>query len=133
MCPELVGPGHINLFLLFRKSFIKPNFLSLLILPFLLSIVPAQAQITTFSPTTTETVLSGVETSNIMRRVLQWQTPRLKPAKDWERGVMLAGITATYKATQDPIYRYAATAQGALNQWELGPRIPNADDQCVGQ
>jgi rhamnogalacturonyl hydrolase YesR len=108
----------------------------LLILPLLLSVASAEAQTTPFSPSEREimqTVVPGVGTRNIMRRVLQWQTPLLKPSKAWERGVMLAGITAAYKATQDPVYRYAAIAQGALNQWELGPRVRNADDQCVGQ
>ncbi|MES2461882.1 MAG: glycoside hydrolase family 88 protein [Armatimonadota bacterium] len=68
-----------------------------------------------------------------MRRVLNWQMPRLKPSKAWERGVLLAGITAAYGATRDPLFKDAAVSQGTTNQWQLGPRIRNADDQCVGQ
>ena len=103
------------------KQHFSATILSLLCLPLLLGTAPAKAQ------------RLRVGTRVVMRRVLMWQTPRLKPSKDWVRGVLLAGITTAYAATGDTLYKDAATAQGVTNQWQLGPKVRNADDQCVGQ
>lgn len=116
------------------KKRLRATILPLLTLSFLLGTGSAPAQTPDApTPATADTVRPRVGTRVILRRVLAWQTPRLKPAKDWERGVLLAGITAAYGATGDPAFKDAATAQGIANQWQLGPRVRNADDQCVGQ
>jgi rhamnogalacturonyl hydrolase YesR len=116
------------------KHYRRLSFWPLLILPLLLGTAPTHAQAPEPpAPTVSETAKPREGTWGIMRRVLAWQTPRLKASKAWERGVLLAGITAAYKQTNDPFFRYSAVAQGAVNDWEIGPRVRNADDQCVGQ
>ncbi|MFD1256923.1 glycoside hydrolase family 105 protein [Mucilaginibacter terrae] len=51
----------------------------------------------------------------------------------WIRGVFFTGVVATYEATGDSKYLSKAIAWGESNNWELGKKARNADDQVVSQ
>jgi unsaturated rhamnogalacturonyl hydrolase len=111
-----------------------PTTLALLCLPLVLTATAAYSQTqNSVVSMTAVTAAPRPGTRVILRRVLNWQMPRLKPAKGWERGVLLAGIANAYANTGDPIYKEAILAQGNTNDWQLGKRVRHADDQCVGQ
>lgn len=68
-----------------------------------------------------------------MRKVADWQLPRVGTSKDWIRGAMWTGIFATYEVTRDQKYLDAIKTWAGPN-WSL-TRGANArgDDQCAAQ
>ena len=84
----------------------------------------------------------------MMTRVCDWQlghfsgrttnraekdTPEVIREDGWIRGVVYAGVLAHYRTVQDQRYLDAALTWAERNRWQLGPKLRNADDQCVGQ
>jgi unsaturated rhamnogalacturonyl hydrolase len=69
------------------------------------------------------------------RKVADWQLKQAEPYFDriWTWSVLYSGFIAASDSTGDAKYRDAMTAMSAKNNWELRNRIPNADDQSVGQ
>jgi rhamnogalacturonyl hydrolase YesR len=59
-------------------------------------------------------------------------TPRERYNK-WIDCAMYTGLTAAHRATRDPVYLDSTEAWAERLDWQLGPRVRHADDQCVGQ
>lgn len=70
-----------------------------------------------------------------MRKVANWQLERSQPYFDriWTWSVLYSGFMATSDALGDPRYRDAMLGMGKKFDWELRSKLPNADDQSVGQ
>jgi rhamnogalacturonyl hydrolase YesR len=70
-----------------------------------------------------------------MQRVADWQlaNPSKHKTTDWTQGAGFAGMMALAGISGDPKYRDAMLAMGETNNWQPGPRMYHADDQCVGQ
>jgi rhamnogalacturonyl hydrolase YesR len=71
----------------------------------------------------------------IMQKVADWQIAQLGTtnAKTWIEATFYAGLMAAYRTTQQARYLQRLESWGTANQWMLGPRQTNADDQCAGQ
>lgn len=71
----------------------------------------------------------------VMQRVADWQlaNPSTNKATDWTQGSGYDGFMALAGISGDTKYRNAMMAMGATNDWQLGARRYDADDQCVGQ
>ncbi len=71
----------------------------------------------------------------IMERVADWQLahPSAHAPTDWTQAAYYAGMMALAGVSGEPRYLDAMLAMGRANAWKLGPRVYNADDQCVGQ
>jgi rhamnogalacturonyl hydrolase YesR len=78
---------------------------------------------------TPATVLATVE------RVADWQlahpSPRLPT--HWTQGAFYAGMMALADISDRPRFLAATVKMGEASGWKLGPRLYDADDQCVGQ
>jgi len=70
-----------------------------------------------------------------IRKVADWQLAVAQPYFDriWTWSVLYSGFMAASDATGDAKYRDAMQAMGEKYKWELRNRLPNADDQSVGQ
>ncbi|ADW67686.1 glycoside hydrolase family 88/105 protein [Granulicella tundricola] len=70
-----------------------------------------------------------------IKKVADWQLKEAEPYFDriWTWSVLYSGFMAASDATGDAKYRDAMTAMSTKYKWELRNRIPNADDQSVGQ
>ena len=69
------------------------------------------------------------------RKVADWQLERAQPYFDriWTWSVLYSGFMAASESTGDPKYRDAMKAMSEKFNWELRSKLPNADDQSVGQ
>ncbi len=72
---------------------------------------------------------------DVMQRVADWQlaNPSKHTPTDWTQGAGDAGMMALAGISGDAKYRDAMLAMGETNHWELGKRLYDADDHCVGQ
>jgi unsaturated rhamnogalacturonyl hydrolase len=52
---------------------------------------------------------------------------------EWVRGAFFAGVMAAYEATKNPKFLNAAIEISERNNWQPGPRMRHADDQCIAQ
>jgi unsaturated rhamnogalacturonyl hydrolase len=70
-----------------------------------------------------------------MERVADWQlaNPSRHPATDWTVGAGDAGFMALAGISGNPKYRGAMLAAGEAIQWQVGQRVFDADDYCIGQ
>ena len=70
-----------------------------------------------------------------LRKVADWQLARSEPYFDriWTWSVLYSGFLAASDATGDPRYRDAMLAMSEKFHWQLRNRLPNADDQSIGQ
>jgi rhamnogalacturonyl hydrolase YesR len=70
-----------------------------------------------------------------MQKVADWQITQLGTtnAKTWIESTFYAGLMATYRTTEQAKYLQRVESWGMANNWTLGPRQTNADDQCAGQ
>jgi rhamnogalacturonyl hydrolase YesR len=70
-----------------------------------------------------------------MQRVADWQlaNPATNATTGWIQAAGEAGMMALAGISGDPKYRDAMLAMGETNDWKTGPRLYDADDQCVGQ
>lgn len=71
----------------------------------------------------------------VTRKVADWQLSRAQPFFDriWTWSVLYSGFMAASESTGDPKYREAMLGMGRKFNFELRNRLPNADDQSVGQ
>jgi unsaturated rhamnogalacturonyl hydrolase len=71
----------------------------------------------------------------VMRKVADWQLARSEPYFDriWTWSVLYSGFMATSDATGDTKYRDAMERMSEKFKWELRSKMPNADDQSIGQ
>jgi unsaturated rhamnogalacturonyl hydrolase len=70
-----------------------------------------------------------------MRKVADWQLARSEPYFDriWTWSVLYSGFMAASDSLGDAKYRDALEAMGKKFDWQLRSKMPNADDQSVGQ
>jgi unsaturated rhamnogalacturonyl hydrolase len=70
-----------------------------------------------------------------MEKAANWQLshPSKHPSTDWIVATGDTGIMALAEISKNPKYLEAMRTMGEANGWQLGPRIYNADDCCVGQ
>ena len=85
---------------------------------------------TDLSPAITPAAIDAVT-----RKVADWQLTRSQPYFDriWTWSVLYSGFMAASDSTGDAKYRDAMTAMAKKYDWALRNRLPNADDQSVGQ
>src|SRR5580698_808486 len=69
------------------------------------------------------------------RKVADWQLARSQPYFDriWTWSVLYSGFMAASDSTGVAKYRDAMTAMAKKYDWSLRSRLPNADDQSIGQ
>jgi unsaturated rhamnogalacturonyl hydrolase len=80
-------------------------------------------------------VLTPEAVDKVMRKVADWQLARSEPYFDriWTWSVLYSGFMATSEALGDPKYREAMERMSEKFNWELRSKMPNADDQSIGQ
>lgn len=73
--------------------------------------------------------------AHAMRKVADWELKRSQPYFDriWTWSVLYAGYMATSDSLGDHKYRNAMLDMGEKFNWELRSKLPNADDQSLGQ
>jgi hypothetical protein len=70
---------------------------------------------------------------NQMRKVADWQLPRVGTSKDWIHGAMWTGVFATYEVTRDKKYLDAIKTWAGAG-WNLtGGAGARGDNQCAAQ
>jgi len=79
--------------------------------------------------------LTPVAIRNAMRRVADWQLPRIHdaPSQDWTFGTLYLGLLAASDTLKDDRYENTVLNVANLFGWTLGPRTTHADDQAIGQ
>jgi rhamnogalacturonyl hydrolase YesR len=85
---------------------------------------------TDLSPALTPTAVDKA-----MKKVADWQLVRSEPYFDriWTWSVLYSGFMATSQALGDTKYRDAMQRMSEKFNWELRSKMPNADDQSIGQ
>jgi rhamnogalacturonyl hydrolase YesR len=70
-----------------------------------------------------------------MRKVADWQLARSEPFFDriWTWSVLYSGFMAASDATGDMKYRDAMERMSKKFNWELRSKMPDADDESIGQ
>jgi unsaturated rhamnogalacturonyl hydrolase len=70
-----------------------------------------------------------------MIKVADWQLARAQPFFDriWTWSVLYSGFMALTRSTGSPKYQDAMLAMSKQFNWQLRNRMPNADDQSIGQ
>lgn len=70
-----------------------------------------------------------------VRKVADWELASTQPyfARDWEWGTLYTGFMAASEATGDTRYRDAMLKMAEGFHWELVAKLPDANEQCVGQ
>jgi unsaturated rhamnogalacturonyl hydrolase len=79
--------------------------------------------------------LTAKDVDRAMKKVADWQLDRAQPYFDriWTWSVLYSGFMAASESTGDPKYRDAMLAMSKKFNWEERNKLPNADDQSVGQ
>jgi unsaturated rhamnogalacturonyl hydrolase len=79
--------------------------------------------------------LDPASVSTAIRKVADWQLARSQPYFDriWTWSVLYSGFMAASDSLGDPKYRDAMEEMGKNSDWQLRSRLPDADDQSVGQ
>ena len=77
----------------------------------------------------------AAEVLDVMTRASDWQIANLPEGepRDWIYAVFWAGLMASYRTTGESRFADRATGWAEANNWNLGPELRNADDQCAGQ
>ena len=72
---------------------------------------------------------------HVLRKVADWQLERAQPDfnQDWTYAALYAGFMAVPDRAGGKRYREAMLRMGNRFNWQPGPRVPNADDQAIGQ
>jgi unsaturated rhamnogalacturonyl hydrolase len=72
---------------------------------------------------------------HVLRKVADWQLQRAETDfnQDWTYAALYAGFMAVPDAAGGKKYREAMLRMGKRFNWQPGPRVPNADDQAIGQ
>jgi unsaturated rhamnogalacturonyl hydrolase len=71
-----------------------------------------------------------------MEHVADWQLANPSTARkpdDWTQAALYTGMMALGGISGDPKYLDAMVRMAETNQWQLGRRVYDADDHCVGQ
>ena len=70
-----------------------------------------------------------------MKKVADWQLARAQPYFDriWTWSVLYSGFMAASESTGDSRYRDAMLDMATKFDWQLRSKLPNADDQSIGQ
>ncbi|MGB6429188.1 MAG: glycoside hydrolase family 88 protein [Candidatus Acidiferrales bacterium] len=70
-----------------------------------------------------------------MRKVADWQLDRAQPHfnQDWTYAALYAGFMAVPPEVEGDKYRKAMQSMAEKFDWQLGPRLTNADDEAIGQ
>lgn len=70
-----------------------------------------------------------------MRKVADWELGTLQPwfGRNWTWSTLYDGFMAASPTLRDPKYRDAMGAMAEHFHWELRSKVPNADDQSLGQ
>jgi unsaturated rhamnogalacturonyl hydrolase len=70
----------------------------------------------------------------VMKRVADWQIPRMGTSRSWVNCAGWSGIMAVYHLTGDTKYLEATKAWGTSGNWTLSaPGEPRGDVQCAAQ
>ncbi len=79
--------------------------------------------------------LTAKDVDKAMKKVADWQLERAQPYFDriWTWSVLYSGFMAASESTGDAKYREAMLAMSKKFNWEERSKLPNADDQSVGQ
>jgi unsaturated rhamnogalacturonyl hydrolase len=79
--------------------------------------------------------LDSLSVKSAMRRVADWQLPRIQdaPSQDWTFGTLYLGLLAASDTLKDRRYETAVVNVANHFDWTLGPRKSHADDQAIGQ
>jgi len=79
--------------------------------------------------------LTPVAIKNVMRKVADWQLPRIQdaPSTDWTFATLYMGLLATSDTLKDDRYERTVLNVASHFDWTLGPRTNHADDQAIGQ
>ena len=70
-----------------------------------------------------------------MRKVADWELKQAQPyfGQNWTWSTLYAGFMAASDALHDARYRKAMVQMGEEFHWQLRSKVPNADDQSLGQ
>jgi rhamnogalacturonyl hydrolase YesR len=95
---------------------------------------PAQSLATTLT-TSLSSEIKPLPVLTAMQRVADWQlaNPATNATTGWIQAAGEAGMMALAGISGDAKYRDAMRAMGETNNWQLGKRLYDADDHCVGQ
>jgi unsaturated rhamnogalacturonyl hydrolase len=79
--------------------------------------------------------LNHAAVEKAMRKVADWQLARSQPYFDriWTWSVLYSGFIAASSSLHDPTYRDAMQKMSEGFHYELRSKMPDADDQSVGQ
>jgi unsaturated rhamnogalacturonyl hydrolase len=79
--------------------------------------------------------LTHKNVSHAMEKVADWQLNRAEPGfnQDWTFAALYTGFMAVPKAANGEKYQQAMLRMAQKFDWQPGPRVPNADDQAIGQ
>ena len=79
--------------------------------------------------------LTKKDVSHAIQKVAAWQLARAEPGfdQDWTFAALYTGFMAVPSAAMGEKYRQAMLQMGNKFHWQPGPRVPNADDQAIGQ
>jgi unsaturated rhamnogalacturonyl hydrolase len=79
--------------------------------------------------------LTRKNVSHAMEKVADWQLNRAEPGfnQDWTFAALYTGFMAVPKAVNGEKYQQAMLRMSQKFDWQPGPRVPNADDQAIGQ
>jgi unsaturated rhamnogalacturonyl hydrolase len=79
--------------------------------------------------------LTRKHVGHAMEKVADWQLARAEPGfnQDWTFAALYTGFMAVPKAAGGAQYQQAMLRMAKKFNWQLGPRLPNADDQAIGQ
>jgi unsaturated rhamnogalacturonyl hydrolase len=80
-------------------------------------------------------VLTTTAIDKVTRKVADWQLAQSQPYFDriWTESVLYSGFMAASASTGDPKYHDAMAEMSKKFEYQLRNRLPNADDQSVGQ
>ena len=79
--------------------------------------------------------LTKKNVSHAMVKVADWELARAQPgfSQDWTFAALYVGFMAVPKAAEGEKYQQAMLQMAKKFNWQPGPRVPNADDQAIGQ
>ena len=79
--------------------------------------------------------LTRKNVSHAMQKVADWQLARAEPgfSQDWTFAALYTGFMAVPKAANGEKYQQAMLRMSKKFNWQPGPRVPNADDEAIGQ
>jgi unsaturated rhamnogalacturonyl hydrolase len=79
--------------------------------------------------------LTRKNVSHAMQKVADWQLARAESGfnQDWTFAALYTGFMAIPKAANGEKYQQAMLRMAKKFDWQPGPRVPNADDQAIGQ